>query len=219
MEHVDVGGLRVAFQRQGHGPVLLLLHGAACDSRVWRVELEAFSDAFTVVAWDAPGCGGSADPPDTFRMGDFADCLAAFIEALDLDRPHLLGHSWGSTLALELCRRQPAMVRSLVLVGAYAGWAGSLPDSEVRQRLEFALKDLDRAGHQRHGARPDPQTIIAADKDLRSPPPHVRSAFRPLVELNSTCALYCGGRWLAARPAIFTEDQILDAAPSSRAWP
>ena len=64
MEHVDVGGLRVAFQRQGHGPVLLLLHGAVCDSRVWRVELESFSDAFTVVAWDAPGCGGSADPPD-----------------------------------------------------------------------------------------------------------------------------------------------------------
>ena len=143
MEHVDIGGLRVAFQRQGHGPALLLLHGAVCDSRVWRVELESFSDAFTVVAWDAPGCGGSADPPDTFRMGDFADCLAAFIEALDLDGPHLLGHSWGSTLALELCRRQPAMVRSLVLVGAYAGWAGSLPESEVGQRLEFALRFAD----------------------------------------------------------------------------
>ena len=140
MEHVDVGGLRIAFRRTGKGPVLLLLHGAVCDSRVWRVELDSFADAFTVMAWDAPGCGGSSDPPDHFRMGDFADCLAGYIDALDLGSAHLLGHSWGSTLALELCRRRPAMVRSLVLVGAYAGWAGSLPASEVRKRLEFALQ-------------------------------------------------------------------------------
>ena len=143
MEHVEVGGLRIAFQRSGHGPALVLLHGAVCDSRVWRVELESFSDEFTVVAWDAPGCGGSADPHDGFRMGEFADCLVAFIEALDLHRPHLLGHSWGSTVALEVYRRRPAIVRSLVLVGAYAGWAGSLPEGEVRRRLELALTFAD----------------------------------------------------------------------------
>jgi len=143
MEYVDVAGLRIAFQRRGEGPVLLLLHGAVCDSRVWRVALESFADVFTVVAWDAPGCGGSDDPPDDFRMGDFADCLIGFVEALDLGRPHLLGHSWGSTLALELCRRQPRLARTLVLVGAYAGWAGSLPAGEVQQRLEFALKAAD----------------------------------------------------------------------------
>ncbi|MCA1702871.1 MAG: alpha/beta hydrolase [Actinobacteria bacterium] len=140
MEHVDIAGQRIAFRREGSGPPLVLLHGAVCDSRVWRRQLASFSDAFTVVAWDAPGCGGSAYPPDDFRMGDFADRLAAFVEALGLDRPHFLGHSWGSTLALELCRRQPAMVRRLVLVGAYAGWAGSLPASEVRQRLDFAMR-------------------------------------------------------------------------------
>lgn len=143
MRYVDVAGLRVAFRQRGEGPVLLLLHGAVCDSRVWRIELESFADAFTVVAWDAPGCGGSDDPPEDFRMGDFADTLAGFVEALDLGRPHLLGHSWGSTLALELCRRRPALACTLVLVGAYAGWAGSLPPSEVQARLEFALSAAD----------------------------------------------------------------------------
>ena len=75
MQHVDVAGLSIAFQRRGRGPGLLLLHGAVCDSRVWRVELESFADAFTVVAWDAPGCGGSSDPPDDFRMADYANVL------------------------------------------------------------------------------------------------------------------------------------------------
>ena len=140
MEHVDVNGLRIAFQRSGQGPCLLLLHGAVSDSRVWRAQLESLSDAFTVVAWDAPGCGGSSDPPDRFRMADYAACLRGFIGALDIGRPHVLGHSWGSALALELYRQRPALVRSLLLVGAYAGWAGSLPPEEVEQRLQFALR-------------------------------------------------------------------------------
>lgn len=145
MDYVDVEGLRIGFQRRGAGPPLLFLHGAVCDSRVWRVEIDSFADAFTVVAWDAPGCGGSSDPPAEFRMGDYADVLSGLIEKLDVGGPvHMVGHSWGSTLALELCRRQPATVRSLVLVGAYAGWAGSLPPNEVEQRLGFALSIAER---------------------------------------------------------------------------
>jgi len=143
MEHVEVVGLRIAYQRFGDGPCVLLLHGAVSDSRVWRVELELLSDAFTVVAWDAPGCGGSADPPEHFRLPEYAECLEQFISALGLERPHVLGHSWGSALALELYRLGPSIVRSLVLVGAYAGWAGSLPPDQVAQRLEFALQLAD----------------------------------------------------------------------------
>jgi len=57
--------------------------------------LEDLSAEFSVVAWDAPGCGGSSDPPEGFRMADYADCLAEFIEDLGLDRLHVLGHSFG----------------------------------------------------------------------------------------------------------------------------
>ena len=147
MDHVDAGALRIAYRRDGRGPGLVLLHGAVCDGRVWRVELGSFADAFTVVAWDAPGCGGSDDAPDGFGMPEYADCLAAFVDAVDVDPPvHVLGHSWGTTLALELYRRRRALVRSLVLVGAYAGWAGSLPADEVRRRLDFALGAADAIG-------------------------------------------------------------------------
>jgi pimeloyl-ACP methyl ester carboxylesterase len=52
---------------------------------------------------------------------------------------HVLGHSFGSVLALELYRQRPARVRSLILVGAYAGWAGSLAPAEVERRVQFAL--------------------------------------------------------------------------------
>jgi len=121
MDFVEVAGRRVAFHRAGKGPVLVLMHGAVCDSRVWRLQVRDLSDEFTVVAWDAPGCGQSADPPESYRLADYADCLAALVETLDLREPHLLGHSFGGAPVLELCRRHPTVPASLILVGGYAG--------------------------------------------------------------------------------------------------
>jgi len=145
MHRVEVDGIQVAFQRVGDGQPLLLLHGAASDSRVWRVQLEEMADEFTVVAWDAPGCGESSDPPETFRLPDYARCLSGLIDALDIEQPHLVGHSWGSGLALELYRQRPDVPRSLILVGGYAGWAGSLPADEVARRLQFGLQAAELA--------------------------------------------------------------------------
>jgi len=136
VERVEVDGLTIAFERRGDGPPLLLVHGGLVDHREWSRQLDGLSDEFTVVAWDAPGCGRSSDPPEWFRMPDYADCLARLVRALGLERPHVLGLSWGSTLALELYRRSPEIPRTLVLTAAYAGWAGSLPPDEVAERLE-----------------------------------------------------------------------------------
>src|SRR2546425_6059136 len=135
MDKVEIGGLRSAYNRAGMGPPLVLLHGFVGDSRDWRRQLEGLSDEFTVVAWDAPGCGQSSDPPETFRLPEYADCLAAFVDALGLRQSHVLGLSFGAGLALELYRRHPTVPRTLVLASAYAGWAGSLPEGEVEQRL------------------------------------------------------------------------------------
>lgn len=138
--NVHVDGLRIAYRRRGAGPPLVLLHGAVCDGRVWRVELDRFARTFDVVAWDAPGCGGSSDAPDGWSMSDHARTLEGFLDAVGIDAAHVLGHSWGSTLALQLGVQAPSRVRSLTLVGAYAGWAGSLPSDEVERRLAFALE-------------------------------------------------------------------------------
>ncbi len=96
MNHIDVEGHRIAYQRNGNGPPLVLLHGWPSNSREWRRQIEALADEFTVVAWDAPGAGQSSDPPETFKLSHWADCLAAFIEALQLERPHVAGQAQGS---------------------------------------------------------------------------------------------------------------------------
>ncbi len=140
MDEVEINGLRIAFERKGEGSPLILLHGALSDSRMWRRQLDELSDEFTVVAWDAPGCGRSTDPPETFRLPDFADCLAAFIEEIGLVKPHILGLSFGAGLALEFYRRYSSIPKSLILASAYAGWAGSLPPDVVEERLQQGLQ-------------------------------------------------------------------------------
>jgi pimeloyl-ACP methyl ester carboxylesterase len=117
----------------------VLLHGGMDDSRAWRRQLEGLANEFTVFAWDAPGCGHSTDIPETWRLGDFANALAAFLHELNVERPHVLGLSWGSSVALEYYRRYSAATGSLILASAYAGWAGSLPPAEVGARLASVL--------------------------------------------------------------------------------
>ena len=144
MDEVEVGGLRLAYERAGHGPPLVLLHGYIGDGPgTWRRQIDGLSDDFTVVAWDGPGMGSSSDPPDSFGLGDIADALAGFVDALRLGRPHVAGLSFGGGLALELFRRHPAIPRSLTLASAYAGWAGSLPPEVVEERLQQVLELAD----------------------------------------------------------------------------
>jgi pimeloyl-ACP methyl ester carboxylesterase len=144
VRRVEVAGRAVAFRRAGTGPPVLLLHGGWSDGRQWLGQLERLADAFDAVAWDAPGCGGSDDPPSGTDLGGYADALAGLANALGLRRPHLCGLSWGGALALEVVRRHPGLARSLVLVGAYAGWAGSLAPEEVRARLDRVLAEARR---------------------------------------------------------------------------
>jgi pimeloyl-ACP methyl ester carboxylesterase len=145
VETIRAGGHRIAYELKGEGPPIVLLHGYVGDRRMWRPQLDGLSDEFTVVAWDAPGYGGSSDPPEAFPLAEFADCLAAFIDALGLGRPHVVGLSFGGGLALELLRRHPELPLTLVLASAYAGWAGSLPAEVVEQRLQQALRLADRS--------------------------------------------------------------------------
>jgi pimeloyl-ACP methyl ester carboxylesterase len=147
VEVVRAKGLEVAYERAGRGPPLVLLHGAAVDSRMWRPQLGVLPDEFTVVAWDEPGAGRSSDIPADFTLADYADCLAALIDALDLGPAHVGGLSWGGTVALELYRHHPGLVATLLLVDTYAGWKGSLPEAEVRARVEGARRMIEVPDH------------------------------------------------------------------------
>jgi pimeloyl-ACP methyl ester carboxylesterase len=142
MKLVERGGLRIAYRSVGDGPLVVFVHGAAEDGRIWRPQLAGLADEFTVVAWDEPGAGRSSDLPEGFALADFADGLASLIEELALGPAHVAGLSWGGTVALELYRRRPELVATLIMIDTYAGWKGSLPEDEVQARVAGARQML-----------------------------------------------------------------------------
>jgi pimeloyl-ACP methyl ester carboxylesterase len=136
--------MKLTCHRAGEGPALVLLHGGWSDGRAWRPQMVGLSDRFDVIAWDAPGCGGSDDPPGEMTMSGYADELAALLAGLGVEEAHLGGISWGGGLALAVWERHPKLVRSLVLAGAYAGWKGSLPPAEVDARIRRVRAEIGR---------------------------------------------------------------------------
>src|SRR6266550_368927 len=139
---VRTGGVEIAYERVGEGPPLVFVHGAGEDGRVWQPQLAALADEFTVVAWDEPGVGRSSDVPADFGLTEYANCLAALIEALELGPAHVAGISWGGTVVMELYRHHSELVATVILADTYAGWKGSLSEEELRARVESVHRML-----------------------------------------------------------------------------
>lgn len=131
----DAHGVRIAYRRAGAGPPLVLLHGGLEDSRLWADDVGRLASEVDAIAWDAPGCGASSAVPDEWTAEDWGQAVVGFLDTLGLERPVVAGFSLGSVLALLAARARPGHIGGLVLIGPYAGWAGSLPAEEVATRV------------------------------------------------------------------------------------
>jgi pimeloyl-ACP methyl ester carboxylesterase len=98
-------------------PAVLMLHGLGSSAAGYRAQLAGLSQGFHVIAWNAPGFGGSSPiPGQDAGIDDYADALEGLLRALRVRRlAVLVGSSWGSVVALAFARRYPAMVDGLVL--------------------------------------------------------------------------------------------------------
>jgi len=122
MPYTQVGPLLLHYRTAGEGFPLLLLHGLGSNSQSWSRQLAGLQDHFQVIAWDAPGYGDSSDPDPEFRtFGELAELLKGFIDSLGFSGIYLLGHSMGSTLAIEFCSKYPQYVKALILAASTRG--------------------------------------------------------------------------------------------------
>ena len=141
MHHIKVKDLSIYYNQTGNGPALVLLHGFTIDSRLWELQIDAFSEDFTVISWDAPGAGQSSDPGESFSLSDWADCISVLLDSAHVEKAHILGLSWGGILAQEFYHHHSHRVLSLILASTYAGWKGSLPQQVVEERLATCIRD------------------------------------------------------------------------------
>src|SRR5437867_9201639 len=121
-----VDGLTLQYLGAGHGPAIVLLHGYAEDSRMWRPLIPQLAASFTVVAPDLPGIGGSDIPVDGLDMTHAAIRVHALVRSLGIAKAIVVGHDIGLMVAYAYAAQFPAEVEKLVLMDAFLpgvpGW-------------------------------------------------------------------------------------------------
>ena len=120
-------------------PALVLLHGFALDSRIWRRQVDALSEDFRVLTLDLPGFG-----PQARELGDVspADELARAMDVTGLLRAHLVAHNYGAAVAIDFALQHPKRVQSLSLVAPMM--LGRRSGIEAWQRCVALANEGDR---------------------------------------------------------------------------
>jgi pimeloyl-ACP methyl ester carboxylesterase len=136
---------------------LVLLHGIGSAARSFRFQLDGLSAKRRVIAWDAPGYGGStALTPLSPTAEDYAARLLSFLDDLEIDRCHLLGHSLGCLMAARFALRHPGRVQTLSLCGIATGH-GPLPPEERQKLLDQRVNDINTLGPAEMAAKRGPR--------------------------------------------------------------
>ncbi len=123
------------------GPLLVLMHGLASNARIWElVAPHLVAQGFALIAPDARGHGLTDKPDGDYNVDIFTHDLAALMSAFEIERPILVGHSWGAMLALDYAARYPHGPRApsgiaLVDGGATQMDEAGLPWEQMRDRL------------------------------------------------------------------------------------
>jgi len=122
----EVDGIRLHYLTAGSGPAVVLLHGYAETSRMWRPIIPLLAEKFLVIAPDLPGIGDSAIPKDGLDMKTSAIRVHALVRQLGVSKARVVGHDIGLMVAYAYAAQFPEETEKLVLMDAFlpgvAGW-------------------------------------------------------------------------------------------------
>lgn len=139
------GDLKVHYRSAGVGEdTLIFIHGWACDSGVWRGQMDAFPD-HRVIAIDLPGHGQSGKPRADYNVPSFARAIEAVMRDAKIARAVLIGHSLGAPVAREFYRLFPEKTIALVIVdGALRPMASTEQFEKMRDQLRTDYPQTSR---------------------------------------------------------------------------
>lgn len=118
MAYITSNGIRLYYEVHGEGAPLLLVQGTL-DATAWACQVPALSQKYKVIIFDHRGMGRSDAPEGPYTVEELAQDTLGLLDALGINKAHVLGYSLGSSVAIELAARRPAAVKGLVLAAAY----------------------------------------------------------------------------------------------------
>ncbi|WP_337262158.1 MULTISPECIES: alpha/beta fold hydrolase [unclassified Serratia (in: enterobacteria)] len=149
----DCSGFWLGWREAGQGRAVVLLHGISSGSASWVKQFSdsALTNGHRLIAWDAPGYGGSAALPQAeLKAAAYANALAALIAELELEQPLIVGHSLGALIGSAYAAAYPSGLSGLVLADPAQGYASA--PAEKRQQVYGQRKQMiETLGPQGYG--------------------------------------------------------------------
>jgi pimeloyl-ACP methyl ester carboxylesterase len=131
----QIDGAKIHYLTAGHGPTVILLHGFAETSLMWRPIMPVLAERFTVIAPDLPGIGDSDIPADGLDMKSAAIRIHDLAKSLGVQKAEVVGHDIGLMVAYAYAAQFPAEVTKLVLMDAFLpgveGWQAIYNDPHI----------------------------------------------------------------------------------------
>ena len=123
-----IDNVELHYLTAGHGPAVILLHGYAETSRMWRPIIPLLAEKFTVIAPDLPGIGDSSIPADKIDMLSAANRIHGLVRSLGIEKGRVVGHDIGLMVAYAYATQFPNETEKLALMDAFLpgvpGWEG-----------------------------------------------------------------------------------------------
>ena len=124
MPKVRVNDITMNYEQQGTGEPLMLIPYLAADNACYAFQIADYAKQFTCISIDPRGAGETDKPAGNYCTELFADDVAAFMQAIGVERAHISGLSLGAATGLWLAAKYPQRVKSLSL---HSGWTKSDP--------------------------------------------------------------------------------------------
>jgi 3-oxoadipate enol-lactonase len=124
MPKIRANNITLNYEQQGSGEPLILIPYLAADHACYAFQVAEYAKQFTCISLDLRGAGESDKPDGVYSTEQFADDVAAFMQAIGVSRAHVSGLSLGAATGMWLAAKYPDRVRSLSL---HSGWARSDP--------------------------------------------------------------------------------------------
>lgn len=134
--NITVDGYNICYKITGEGEeTVVMLQGWGTDLGMYDSVANAINEKYRFVQFDFPGFGGSDEPREAWDVDAFADFFCKFMEALDIKKATLIGHSYGGRVIIKLAAREslPFEISRIVLMDA----AGILPKKTFRQKMKI----------------------------------------------------------------------------------
>jgi len=154
MPVLSANGETIHYLKEGAGPAVALIHSLGSSVHMWREQIAALKDRYTVIACDARGHGGSSGKGEC-SVATTAQDLEAVLDHLGLAECHVVGISTGGPVAMTLAAQSPGAVKSLVLADTFAK-----PVEGSKERVEATAEAIAYVSMEEFGTQYAAETLL-----------------------------------------------------------